>query len=786
MPPARSDRSPTRADAATDGDFQSDPFPDFPRLAAVRRLPRRRWPAARHRRHARRRQGRLPLDGTSRTAGARSSARPDAADRGHALPAAERRASAPRPSRPRRRRAGAALGAGRRPRSSRRRRSATFRIERARQRALAAAPRCRRSRSTRRCATFWKDNGFNLAQDRARGRRDRDRLGREPRQAAAGLHPQLDRQACSTRAYSTGELDKFRTRVERTPTGSDIFITHRGMEEIYIGERKEQTVWQPRPADPSARGRIPRPPDGQARRQGQRQAQATVAAATAAPPPRRRAPALIDGRPTPTLQVDDGFDRAWRRVGLALDRSGFTVEDRDRAQGVYFVRYVDPAFAGREEPNFFAKLFSFGKKDDTAAWPSTASRSTPKARTSTVAVLDSTGQARERRSRQAHRRPAPRRPEVSRPRRARHERRVIRFCSLGSGSSGNATVVEAIERHHDDAAAGRLRLLAARARHAAGARRPRRPATSTPSSSPTSMATTSAARWRSPSASDLPLWMSRGTWRAIGGAALPAALRFARDAEPIAVGDLELHPFTVAHDAAEPLQLRCSDGGARLGVLTDLGSITAHMLDNVAGCDALVLECNHDAAMLAELALSAVAQGAHRRPLRPPQQRHRGRDPRRAAPAPGLRHVVAAHLSRENNRPDAGARRAGGLLGGERARRSSSPTRCWASTGCGSAEELGRPAIDRPCKRPPEGGFRGLARARITSRRRSRPSSPPRGGRRSGVAADEAAIIGDVAAGRWRRQAAGASPRPARSSSWRGRSSLPSCCRRRRKRRRRA
>ncbi|HET6599868.1 MAG TPA: outer membrane protein assembly factor BamC, partial [Burkholderiaceae bacterium] len=58
-----------------------------------------------------------------------------------------------------------------------------------------------------------------------------------------------------------------------------------------------------------------------------------------------------------------GFDRAWRRVGVALDRSGFTVEDRDRSAGVYWVRYVDPALAGKEEPGFFSKLFGLGKKD---------------------------------------------------------------------------------------------------------------------------------------------------------------------------------------------------------------------------------------------------------------------------------------------------------------------------------------------------------------------------------------------------------------------------------------
>ena len=145
--------------------------------------------------------------------------------------------------------------------------------------------------------------------------------------------------------------------------------------------------------------------------------------------------------------------------------------------------------------------------------------------------------------------------------------------------------------------------------------------------------------------------MSRGTWRATGGFGAPATLRFARDAEPIAIGDLEVHPFTVAHDAAEPLQLRCSDGGTRLVVLTDLGSITAHMIDNVAGCDAIVLECNHDAGMLANSryppSLKARIGGrfGHLSNATAAEILARCASAR-------LQHVVAAHLSRENNRPD--------------------------------------------------------------------------------------------------------------------------------------
>ncbi|NUZ05029.1 outer membrane protein assembly factor BamC [Schlegelella sp. ID0723] len=213
--------------------------------------------------------------------------------------------------------------------------------------------------------SFWRDAGFTLvtdlpdagvletnwAENRAKLPRDfiRSTIGR----VFDGL-------------YSTGELDKFRTRIERTPTGSDVYITHRGMVEVYQGERRESTVWQARPTDPQLEAEFL---SRLMVRLGQKEevARATVDAAAAAPagPARAR---LVSGRPAATLQVDDNFDRAWRRVGLALDRSGFTVEDRDRAQGLYYVRYVDPDVVRREEPGFLARMFSFGRasKDDTS------------------------------------------------------------------------------------------------------------------------------------------------------------------------------------------------------------------------------------------------------------------------------------------------------------------------------------------------------------------------------------------------------------------------------------
>ena len=226
---------------------------------------------------------------------------------------------------------------------------------------------------------------------------------------------------------------------------------------------------------------------------------------------------------------------------------------------------------------------------------------------------------------------------------------MIRFCSLGSGSTGNATVVEAsggitTTRLLVDAGFS-LRELELRL-----ARAGLEPAdldavfVTHEHSDHIGCAIGFAEKHR------LAVWMSRGTWRAIGEKSVPERLGFVRDGEKVALGDLELNPFTVAHDAAEPLQLRCSDGNASLGVLTDLGSITEHMLDGVRGVDALVLECNHDEAMLAEsryppsvkariggryghlsnaLAVELLASGI----------------------AAGLRQLVGAHLSRENNRP---------------------------------------------------------------------------------------------------------------------------------------
>ncbi|MEO6364335.1 MAG: MBL fold metallo-hydrolase [Caldimonas sp.] len=226
----------------------------------------------------------------------------------------------------------------------------------------------------------------------------------------------------------------------------------------------------------------------------------------------------------------------------------------------------------------------------------------------------------------------------------------MRFCSLGSGSGGNATLVEATSgitttRLLIDAGFS-LREVEMRLQRVGLA----------PSDLDAVFVTHEhgdhiGCALALAERHDLALWMSRGTWRAIGPAVAPARLAFARDGDSIAVGDIELLPFTVAHDAAEPLQLRCSDGSANVGVLTDLGSITAHMLEHMGNLDALLLECNHDAALLAASRYPASLKARIGGRLG-----HLSNDTAVEIVArvggSRLTHLVAAHLSRENNRPD--------------------------------------------------------------------------------------------------------------------------------------
>ena len=165
--------------------------------------------------------------------------------------------------------------------------------------------------------------------------------------------------------YSTGERDKFRTRFEpgSTPGTTDIFISHRGMEEVYTSSAKDDTRWQPRQADPELEAEMLR---RLMVRLGSEEKRAEASLATVKAEPRAKLAKADDG--SGTLEVFERFDRAWRRVGLALDRVGFTVEDRDRSRGLYFVRYVDPDADNRskKDSGLLSKL-AFWKSSEPPA-----------------------------------------------------------------------------------------------------------------------------------------------------------------------------------------------------------------------------------------------------------------------------------------------------------------------------------------------------------------------------------------------------------------------------------
>lgn len=163
--------------------------------------------------------------------------------------------------------------------------------------------------------------------------------------------------------YSTAERDKFRTRLERGSENgvTEIYISHRGMVEVIEGgDGGNRTVWQPRPADAGLEAEMLR---RLMVRFGVEETRAQAQIASAAAVERAKLGASQDG--VQTLTVLDPFDRAWRRVGLALDRIGFTVVDRDRSTGVYFVRYADPETDGKKAEKGWLSKLAFWSSDES-------------------------------------------------------------------------------------------------------------------------------------------------------------------------------------------------------------------------------------------------------------------------------------------------------------------------------------------------------------------------------------------------------------------------------------
>jgi len=203
--------------------------------------------------------------------------------------------------------------------------------------------------------TFWQESGFTLAVDQpAIGVMETEWAENRAKIPQDFIRSTIGK--VFDGIYSTGERDRFRVRLEAVEGGTEIHLSHRGMVEV-PGENKNGFVWTQRPSDPELEAEFLR---RLMVRLGSDSNRATADLSPNSGSLVLRARALSDG----AVQVDESFDRAWRRVGLALDRAGFTVEDRDRSRGVYFVRYVDPATESSSARSIFDRIFS-GNADPT-------------------------------------------------------------------------------------------------------------------------------------------------------------------------------------------------------------------------------------------------------------------------------------------------------------------------------------------------------------------------------------------------------------------------------------
>ncbi len=194
--------------------------------------------------------------------------------------------------------------------------------------------------------TNWAENKANLPQDIIR----------------ATLGKLLDS------VYSTGERDRYRTRLERNPEGgTDIYITHRKMVEVYTKANEGATAWEAAPADKELEAemltRLSLRLENEFNPKQKTRDQVDTTALT-----KKEIPAYVseeikdsDGKTT-SLVIDEQFDRAWRRVGLGLDRVGFAIEDRDRSAGIYYIRYLDPDYEVKKRNDEGLLTRWFGKE----------------------------------------------------------------------------------------------------------------------------------------------------------------------------------------------------------------------------------------------------------------------------------------------------------------------------------------------------------------------------------------------------------------------------------------
>ena len=208
---------------------------------------------------------------------------------------------------------------------------------------------------------FWTDAGFELVVDQpAAGLMETNWA-----ENRAKLPQDLIRRTLGTIAdglYDTGERDQYKTRIERTAKGCEIYVTHRGVTEEYANSHKDQTRWEPRvdaalEAEILSRLMLRLGATQEAASQAKSDVKPAIAGSV-----QGAAVRMTDNQSA--LSVDDDFDTVWRRVGLALDRAGYTIEARDRAKGVYEVRLPGES-ADKPKPGFWARLFHSSESADT-------------------------------------------------------------------------------------------------------------------------------------------------------------------------------------------------------------------------------------------------------------------------------------------------------------------------------------------------------------------------------------------------------------------------------------
>jgi len=207
---------------------------------------------------------------------------------------------------------------------------------------------------------FWQENGFLLLIDSpSTGIMETDWAENRTKIPQDIIRRTLGKVLDSL--YDSGERDKFRTRLEvQKPDVTEIYISHKGAIEVPLKDTNTtiSTSWTIRPSDPELEAIfLTRLMERLGMTQEQAKAQITT---TAAAPKTPKAKLIEDGAET-RIEMTQSFDRAWRDVGLALDRSNFTVDDRDRSKGIYFVRYVNPKDLG-DSRGWFGR--TFGKTDD--------------------------------------------------------------------------------------------------------------------------------------------------------------------------------------------------------------------------------------------------------------------------------------------------------------------------------------------------------------------------------------------------------------------------------------